>query len=328
MKVLNCKNIIFIILIVNILVLLCACSSNIMNDDEGSFTKPIEHPTEYPVNTKNAISEIWPYEFEVLFSEDQAQTQKYVFFLGMYKDDFKNILKERNIEIYRDDSHGSYGSSIWGEDIHAFFDTDGNLKDIVISGKVESPMGLRVGDSIEKVYELYGKEHQFHDEPGGTVLHYVFPSNIFFISINEDKVVTGMGMKVSVNPNEIETYEVENSVGSSMSGGAGSAIPEPGMRNLELIQGSYFKDIEGKQGKLEILGASPMGINFKFEIENNVELQGSADFIDGTDPKYASNFFTRAVYENGLIYFEKLDNGNIKITYSDKPEYSGEWIKE
>ena len=244
------------------------------------------------------------------------------------KDDFKNILKERNIEIYRDDSHGSYGSSIWGEDIHAFFDTDGNLKDIVISGKVESPMGLRVGDSIEKVYELYGKEHQFHDEPGGTVLHYVFPSNIFFISINEDKVVTGMGMKVSVNPNEIETYEVENSDGSSMSGGAGSAIPEPGMRNLELIQGSYFKDIEGKQGKLEILGASPMGINFKFEIENNVELQGSADFIDGTDPKYASNFFTRAVYENGLIYFEKLDNGNIKITYSHKPEYSGEWIKE
>ena len=115
---------------------------------------------------------------------------------------------------------------------------------------------------------------------------------------------------------------------STLSGGAGSAIPKEGMENLESIKGSYSKGNEGKQGKLEILGASPIGIKFEIQIEDNVKLQGSAEFVEGTDRKNATDYFKKAIYENGRIVFEKLDNGNIKIRYPDKPDYTGEWLKK
>ena len=64
-------------------------------------------------------------------------------------------MKERNVKIFLDYSHGSYGSSLYGENIRTYYDTDGKLKNY-ISDKMESSK-VRIGDGIEKVYEIYGK---------------------------------------------------------------------------------------------------------------------------------------------------------------------------
>ena len=136
--------------------LLSACSPKDIENNEGNLPNSAEHPagtqdydgdkslkedtvpTDQPIVTQSPTGNIWPYEFEVLFSEDQTQNQEYVFSLGMHKDDVKRILKERNVKIFLDYSHGSYGSSLYGENIRTYYDTDVKLKELYISDKMES----------------------------------------------------------------------------------------------------------------------------------------------------------------------------------------------
>lgn len=324
MRVTNCRNIVAIALLVGIFTFSCACSQSNINTSQNNL--PI--PTENNNTTQGSNNSVWPNKFQVLFSENQDQAQKYLFALGMQKSDVQSILKERNIKITLDESHGSDSSSLWGENIQLLFDKDEKLKEVFIRNKAESLKGLRIGDNIEHVYELYGKEQQSYDEKDSTILQYIYTSNFFNICINKDKIVTGMGIYV-LDPQKSNTQsaDIKNAGTSSTLSGAGSAIPKEGMKNLESIKGSYFKAKEGKQGKLEILNASPMEIKFEIQTEDNVMLQGNAQFVEGTDQKNAKDYFKKAIYENGKIIFEKLDNGNINISYLDKPDYSGEWFK-
>jgi hypothetical protein len=350
MRILYCKNKIFITLIVSIFILLSACSPKDIENNEGNLPNSAEHPagtqdydgdkslkedtvpTDQPIVTQSPTGNIWPYEFEVLFSEDQTQNQEYVFSLGMHKDDVKRILKERNVKIFLDYSHGSYGSSLYGENIRTYYDTDGKLKELYISDKMESSKGLRIGDGIEKVYEIYGKEHRSMDEREGTSVRYIYSSNIFFVFISEDdKVVEGMGIEVLDEQDEFSAYESayeeENKYEISMSPGAGSGLPKDDMKKMLSVRGSYYKDIEGKRVILKI-GSNPFHILFEFEVENTVELEGEAKYISIKVDENEIDWYTKAVYEDGAIIFERLDNGNMRVDYPDRPDYSGEWLRD
>lgn len=121
--------------------------------------------------------------------------EKGLFGLDMHREDIVRILNTRGIKIVADESHGSAGSSIWSDDIHFIFDSEGKVREIYVSGKSFRTLnGLSIGDEIGRIKELYGEENSSHLEPGAIVYEYHFNLNYFFVAVDERSKVVGWGI--------------------------------------------------------------------------------------------------------------------------------------
>jgi hypothetical protein len=131
----------------------------------------------------------------VIIDDNQAKPTKNTFKLDMDKAEVIKMIRNKNIKIYRDDKHGTEGSSIRCENIRFFFNNKNKAIEIFIyeDKKLITTKGLRIGDNIEKVEKLYGRCGNTHEEMDATVYQYKYKKNFFSI-IMTNNIVTGWGV--------------------------------------------------------------------------------------------------------------------------------------
>ena len=144
---------------------------------------------------------------------DQSENSTGTFNVGMTKKDVKSLLKSRNMKITFNDSNGSAGSIVTSDGICFYFDINEVLYEIYVFNieNYQTSKGLKSGDSIQRLKELYGKEFSSHEEPDVTVFEYKYPTGIFFAVINSDNKVEGWGISIK---NQME-YKQKSSQDSS-----------------------------------------------------------------------------------------------------------------
>ena len=95
------------------------------------------------------------------------------------------------------------------------------------------------------------------------------------------------------------------------------------MDNLVSIRGTYIKE---NIGEIEIK-ANPVSLMFEIRFCNGEKKIETAPFSEGVNHD-GIDWFRKAIYNDGEIVFEKNDSKSIQVTFKDKPEYSGKWIKK
>ena len=196
-------------LIMICILVLTSCSGKI----SGTLDKEAAETNNYQVQSNGTQSEGKPSDVEdteeinsqndsttknvqVIVSDDQTNSNRGLFWIGMSKDELNKILKDKNKKILLDEDHGTAGSSIWCEDVQFFISPDGKVSEIYVHDNVEfeTLKGLRIGDNIEKLIELYGENYTLHLEEDVTLYQFRYSTNYFNIGVDSDDKVIGWGI--------------------------------------------------------------------------------------------------------------------------------------
>jgi|GEM_PF-3165343 len=127
---------------------------------------------------------------------DQTENSTGTFNLGMTKKEVKALLKSRNMKIEFEDDNGSAGSIVISDCIRFHFDINQVLYEMYAykTQNFQTSKGLKSGDSIQRLKDLYGKDYYSHEEPDAIVYEYKFPTGVFFVVFNLENKVEGWGV--------------------------------------------------------------------------------------------------------------------------------------
>ena len=118
--------------------------------------------------------------------------------LGMTMEKVKSILKETNVIITKkyqgeDDNNKPNGYWIWDtKDVQLLFDLDKCLYEIDVYSNLPTALGLRKGDTLQKMHALYGKENKY-DKAWDMYIYKIKNHNfgVVFNLDNDDGKVSG-----------------------------------------------------------------------------------------------------------------------------------------
>lgn len=155
--------------------------SNVSNSNESkNSSKKVNNPT-YS-NSKIAINEK---------SLDENST----FYFGMSKESVisklnkLNLKIENEIEITTSENDPEWGNKqIWTKDISFTFDKNNKLYAISIKKDIPTSLGLKRGDSIERLEKLYDKNYTKHKLDIGFAYEYVINDYYFSVCFENGKV--------------------------------------------------------------------------------------------------------------------------------------------
>lgn len=173
-----CKNFFVAIALLVLVVFLPSCSYQAIDTQNQ-----ISQSTNDNMSASTHIDEI--------ISDKQDDGSVGIFRLGMSKEELYKLIKERNMKIKLDETHGSEGSSIWCDNISFQINANNVLKEIYIYGndKYNTSKGLKLGDSLDKMIELYGDNYISGLEESTTVYQYEYKTSYLNIAIEDSKVV-------------------------------------------------------------------------------------------------------------------------------------------
>ncbi len=211
------KKVLYCIVLSIILVIVCACKNStettIKNGiseqtgitenseekyntaDDTVVTKNKNKENNTPENNITNTSDNNLSVLEIIIN-DQTENSTGTFNLGMTKKDVKALLKSRNMKIEFEDDNGSAGSMVISDCIRFHFDINEVLNEMYAynTENFQTSKGLKSGDSIQRLKELYGKEYSSHEEPDAIVYDYKFPTGVFFVVFNLENKVEGWGL--------------------------------------------------------------------------------------------------------------------------------------
>ena len=132
---------------------------------------------------------------------------KSTFSLEMTKDDVIKKLRELNIktnseiEITSNKDDPEFGDKVLITDnIHFTFDKSNKLCSIEFLNKVPDSLGIELGDSIEKIEEIYGKDYKSYKLDNDWIAYeYTFDSYYFDVFTENNKTVSFRVSKYSSN---------------------------------------------------------------------------------------------------------------------------------
>jgi hypothetical protein len=102
------------------------------------------------------------------------------------------IINEIEITTSKDDPQWG-NKQLWTEGLSFSFDKNNRLYDINIHGDLATSLGLKNGDSVEKIEELYGTDYRKNKTNTGFVYEYVI-DKYYFRVLFETEEVTGWGI--------------------------------------------------------------------------------------------------------------------------------------
>lgn len=217
------KKVLYCIVLSIILVIVCACknSTNSANSTNTTITSDFSEQTGVAEidqvknkTTNNAVvtikdkdtnsttnskaSDVNLSSLEIIVN-DQTGNSAGTFNVGMTKKDVKALLKSRNMKITFNDNNGSAGSIITSDSICFYFDINEVLNEIYVFNIeiFQTSKGLKSGDSIQRLKELYGNEFTSHEEPDVTVFEFRYSTGVFYAVLNPDNKVEGWGVSIN-----------------------------------------------------------------------------------------------------------------------------------
>ncbi|WP_315082070.1 hypothetical protein [uncultured Clostridium sp.] len=126
---------------------------------------------------------------------EKSLDENSTFYFGMSKEDviskldkFK-IKVENEIEISSSKDDPQYGNKqIWTQDISFTFNKENKLSVINIKENLPTSLGLKEGDSIEKLESLYGKNYSKYKTDNGFIYEYSINNYYFHVFLENEKV--------------------------------------------------------------------------------------------------------------------------------------------
>ena len=130
---------------------------------------------------------------EKVFFNKAEYGEKGALYLGMPMEEVERVLNEMNVEILNEieiTSHPddwNYGNKeFWMKDYHIEFDKKDNIYEIYVHGNIPTERGLKIGDPIEKMEELYGENYKKSTDGGETRFRYDMGDYKFWGIFSED----------------------------------------------------------------------------------------------------------------------------------------------
>ncbi|KYH30052.1 hypothetical protein CLTEP_26930 [Clostridium tepidiprofundi DSM 19306] len=135
-------------------------------------------------------------ESKIFINEKSVKDKKSTFPFGMSKDELMIKLKKLKlkvkgeIEITSSKEDPELGNPIiMTDDISFSFDRNNQLLYAIgIKQNIPTSLGLKNGDSLEKIVKLYGTNYKKYNPGNGFVYEYCFNNHYFRVFIEQDKV--------------------------------------------------------------------------------------------------------------------------------------------
>lgn len=187
---------VLIIFIVSLLV--AGCSSNqaipAISTNQNEIVKPTINET--TTNNDNTV------DSEKIIINEQSSGDKDMFYLGMtFKkmnslDLYNTEYEITEINVFDENKNDwEYGHKIvWTPEFCCLFDTTEVAYRITVNGDIPTALGLRNGDSVDKLEKLYGKNNTKYNLDGGNALEYKLGDKFFYVNISDDNTVSLWGV--------------------------------------------------------------------------------------------------------------------------------------